>query len=245
MGIQNNLQEILFRVGFLLAAALLLWPKSMLLDPLPLVVALGFASIIAVVASVLLNPMIQLLSWLDEEQSQTEIDTNTTSVRAAEFMRKDFPSLSLDTPVENIPAVISAGGASCVLIMDQVGKLAGIITEADLFVKEEKLPRTDVTYLALFQQPVQPEFILKSYNSFRGRYRASEIMSQPVITIKGDRPISQAIHLIVKHGYKIIPVLDNSGEHVIGILTRTDLIRHFLGSTDVPGEKSPSQSPAG
>jgi CBS domain-containing protein len=242
------LQEILFRVGFLLAAALLLWPKNMLIDPLPLVIALGFASITAIIASVLLNPMIQVLTWLEEAQSQTTTEAASPSSKVKDFMRKDFPSLPLDTPVEQIPAILSKEGTGGVLIMDPSGKLTGIVTEADLFVKREKLPRTDLTYLALFQNPVQPEYISQSYSSIRGRYRASDIMSQPVVTISSDQPIGKAIHLMLNHGYKIIPVVEKTGgneEQVIGVLTRTDLIQQLLAPPEFADDKLPTQSVEG
>lgn len=231
----TGLLETLFRVGFLLAAALLLWPKSMLIDPLPLGVSLGFAAVTAVGASILLAPMLQVLSWL--EQARREPPTGSQpaapTLRVSDLMRTDFAAVPPDAPVEDVQAALAAHPAACVLVTEPSGRLAGIITEADLFVKQEKLPRTDVTYLALFEHPVKLENIVQAYQSLREQMKAADIMTQPVVTIQSDRPVGQAVQLFIAHGYKILPVVAAGGEaRVIGLLTRADMIRHFLGAPE-------------
>ena len=228
---QNNLQEILFRVGFLLISALLLWPKTMLLDPIPLAIAVGLASLTAISASLVLAPMIRVLSWLDEARAQAASVPVIPTYRVKDLMRNDFSLLSPDALVDEIPAVLSADRNGAIVVLSETGELAGILTEADLFVKEKKLPRTDVTYLALFDHPIQPNYLQQAYSSIRGKVSVGEIMSRPVVTLEADQPISRAVHLFVRHGYKVIPVVDPEG-HVTGVLTRADLIYRFLAQDE-------------
>ena len=61
---------------------------------------------------------------------------------------------------------------------------------------------------------------------------AKEIMSSPVLTIRGDMTISNFIDRLLKHGINGMPVVDSDGR-LEGIATRTDLfafeIRRELG----------------
>lgn len=245
VGAQYNLAEILFRVGLLLAASLLLWPKSLLVDPFPVLIALGFASVTAISASIVLAPMIQLFSWLEEAQSQFTPAVAAPAVPALlvkDVLNRDYLVIPPDTHIEEIPALLAAHRTDGALVVDALGKLRGIVTEADLFVKEETLPRTDVTYLTLFNQPVRPEYILETFASVRGQYRASDVMSHPVVTIETDKPLAMALQFFVTYGYKVIPVVNKSPENrdqLVGILTRADLIRKFLSSNHLSEEKLP------
>lgn len=56
---------------------------------------------------------------------------------------------------------------------------------------------------------------------------AKDIMTSPVITIKGDELLSNFIDLLLKNGINGMPVVDNEG-HIEGIVTRTDLFAFEL-----------------
>ncbi len=223
--------EALFRVGFLLAAALLLWPKNLLLDPLPIAIALGFASLTAAATAVLLVPILNLFSQFADARSKSAYAGAAPGLLVKDLMQDGLPSVSPDTPIEQIAVIFAENGTDYVLVLDERGHAAGIITEADLFIKEERLPRTDVTYLALFQQPIEARDIVHAYRRMRGMYRAAEIMTRPVVTIDCGQPVDEAIALFVKYGYQQVPVTEEGGsEHprVIGMLTRAGLIRRFF-----------------
>jgi CBS domain-containing protein len=61
---------------------------------------------------------------------------------------------------------------------------------------------------------------------------AKEIMSSPVLTVRGDMIISNFIDLLLKNGINGMPVVDSEGR-LEGIATKTDLfafeIRRELG----------------
>ncbi len=54
--------------------------------------------------------------------------------------------------------------------------------------------------------------------------RASDIMTQPVVTVHTDTPIHQAAELLTDHGIISLPVLDEDHQ-VVGIVSEADLIR--------------------
>jgi CBS domain-containing protein len=54
--------------------------------------------------------------------------------------------------------------------------------------------------------------------------RASEIMSQSVVTVHTDTPIREAARLLTDHGFTSLPVLDDD-DRIVGIVSEVDLIR--------------------
>ena len=53
----------------------------------------------------------------------------------------------------------------------------------------------------------------------------ADIMSKKPITIRSDAPIGEAAKLFVKHRIRRVPVVD--GEKMVGIVSRSDIVRFF------------------
>jgi len=53
--------------------------------------------------------------------------------------------------------------------------------------------------------------------------KAKEIMSTPLITIEPHAPLEEAARLMVRHGIKKLPVVDDG--RLVGIITTSDLVR--------------------
>ena len=56
--------------------------------------------------------------------------------------------------------------------------------------------------------------------------RVKEIMKSPVITVNKDATVKECGDLLEKHGINGAPVVD--GEHVVGLITRTDIFKSVL-----------------
>jgi CBS domain-containing protein len=57
-------------------------------------------------------------------------------------------------------------------------------------------------------------------------------MTTKVVTTVADVPLARAARLMTRHGVKRLPVLDPDGRHLVGVVSRTDLLRAFLRSDD-------------
>jgi len=56
-----------------------------------------------------------------------------------------------------------------------------------------------------------------------------DIMTQDVVTVPADAPLSDAVELMVRHHVKRLPVMGVNG--VIGMISRVDLLHAFLVAT--------------
>ncbi|MFQ6026651.1 MAG: HPP family protein, partial [Dehalococcoidia bacterium] len=63
--------------------------------------------------------------------------------------------------------------------------------------------------------------------------RAKEIMSAPVVTLRPDATVGEAVDLMLSHQISCLPVVDDR-ERLVGILTHTDFGLHqkFLPLAD-------------
>jgi CBS domain-containing protein len=62
------------------------------------------------------------------------------------------------------------------------------------------------------------------------------VMSRPPVTIAPDRDVAEATHLVLERRIGCLPVVD--GDRLVGIVTRTDLLRRFERDASRPAERT-------
>jgi len=93
------------------------------------------------------------------------------------------------------------------------GKVLGIISNSDLNKMEH--------HFTLFQSPEAAQ----SNSQIFSTILAKEVMATPVVTIRGDVDVMEAVDIFIENAFHAIPVI-NSEHNLEGILTTFDLIRH-------------------
>jgi CBS domain-containing protein len=109
-------------------------------------------------------------------------------------------------------------------VVNQDGKLVGVLSEADLMWQETGV---DLPPYFMFLDSViyleNPARYEKELHKALGQ-TVEEVMSDRAISIKGDRPLKEAAHLMHKREVRRLPVVDDAGK-VVGIITRGDIVR--------------------
>lgn len=72
--------------------------------------------------------------------------------------------------------------------------------------------------------------------------RIEQIMRRPPITVSAHAAVEQAASLMAKHGIHALPVVTEPDEHLLGIITTTDIIHAALHS-DRDGKTKTDESP--
>jgi CBS-domain-containing membrane protein len=111
---------------------------------------------------------------------------------------------------------------SALPVLDGQGRVVGVVSEADLLLKEEfpeGPPRG-----RLFQGRRRRETRAKAAAG-----TAAKLMTSPAVTIGPDASVAEAARLLHRHGIKRLPVVDPAGP-LLGILSRADLLKVFLRS---------------
>lgn len=99
-------------------------------------------------------------------------------------------------------------------IVDRDGDLVGLVTDRDL------------SRLAMGSQQDMP---LSFERDMLHRRRIREIMSTEVETVEPDQELRDAALLLLENKIGCLPVVE--GRHVVGILTESDFVRHYLESS--------------
>ena len=227
--LENSYARITVRVGLLLLPAILLWPRGALLDPLPLLIALSAATLVTIAVNYTLTPLLHAYAWLDEAGTNVENPDqlmNTLLVR--DLMDRNFVTIFMQTPVPDIARLLTEKRMECLPVIDNERHLLGIVTENDLFVKEERLPRTRMTYQTVFGMPITPEHLHNVYAQRGAIFTAADVMTSKVICVKETASIGQAIRLMVSYGFRCLPVLEGEQDadgKLVGIITRSGIVR--------------------
>ncbi len=125
------------------------------------------------------------------------------------------------TPVLEARALMLKEGIRHLLVIDD-GRVQGIVTDRDIRLN---LP-SPATSLSVWE-----------INHLLARLTVASVMTRSVIVIDPERDAREAARIMVDHKIGALPVLD--GEHLLGIITETDLLRAFVASPE------PAAEPAG
>lgn len=137
------------------------------------------------------------------------------------------PSPVTATPrstLREVAALLIRHRISSVPVVDEDGRVAGIVTEADLFLKEKSIPFSGVRSLTLFNEWVGPEAVDGPRKDL-DRYTAADVMSRNVICAEAEDEVRLVARMMVRNDVKRVPVLSHG--KLVGMLTRHDLIRRI------------------
>jgi len=123
------------------------------------------------------------------------------------------------TGFKEIAGLLAEYRISALPVVDDAGRLVGVVSEADLLLKEAFGPG-DTHHL------VESRRTRREHDK-AGALVARDLMTSPAVTIRPDAPIAEAARVMHDKTVKRLPVVDEDGR-VVGIVTRSDLLRVFL-----------------
>ncbi|MGL5270383.1 MAG: CBS domain-containing protein [Selenomonadaceae bacterium] len=149
-----------------------------------------------------------------------------TVIRAKDIMAKKLITVGPKETVQEVARLLVEHNISGVPVVDETGKLLGIISEGDLLHKEvaPKLPNMlNILGAIIFYNGV------KEYKTAFQKMLAStaeEIMTKRVVSVAEDADISEIGELMLEHHIKRVPVVREG--ILVGIIGRNDMMRLLL-----------------
>jgi len=140
-------------------------------------------------------------------------------------MTRDVVSVTPDTPLKDVAAAIVERGISGLPVCDADGAVVGVLSEADLLVKQGGSPeRSGGLFAWLVETASAPDLAkLRAHT-------AGEAMTSPAVTVETASPVSEAARTMVSLGVNRLPVVEDG--RLVGIVTRADLVRLFTRSDE-------------
>src|SRR5262249_2064309 len=128
-----------------------------------------------------------------------------------------------ETQLKEVAEQLSERGISGLPVVNAEGEVLGVISEADVLVKEARTAPRRPGLLAWLIDPADPRAQLKLEARVAG-----EAMSMPAITIAPYASAAAAAGGRLEQGINRLPVVKNG--RLVGIVTRADLVRAFARS---------------
>jgi CBS domain-containing protein len=135
-------------------------------------------------------------------------------------MSTDAATVREGTPFKDVVRALAQRDVSAVPVVDREGHVLGVVSEADLLIK---------------QGTQEIEFTRSLANWWRGRRNirralaitAAQLMTKPAVTVTDKATVAGAARLMTQHNVKRLPVVDAGGK-LVGIVSRKDVLTVFL-----------------
>jgi CBS domain-containing protein len=140
-------------------------------------------------------------------------------MNAADIMTPDVITVGPDTPLDQIVTLMLDGRISGIPVVDE-DAVIGIVTEGDLLRRVElgsEPRRSHLLELVSRATPLAAEYVRS-----HGR-KASEVMTESVITVDDTTPIAEIARILETRRIKRVPVLRDG--KLVGIVSRANLLR--------------------
>ena len=146
-------------------------------------------------------------------------------MKLSEVMTRNPVAVGPETPLKDVAAILLEHRISGVPVIGERLEVLGVVSEADIIAKEAG---SDPHEGRLISWLLGGRYV--DHEKVAAR-TAAEAMGSPAITVTERQTVADAARLMTDLGIKRLPVVDDDGV-LIGIVTRTDLVRAFSRSDE-------------
>jgi CBS domain-containing protein len=150
-------------------------------------------------------------------------------IKVADIMDRDVVTALPGDDVESLIKLLRRHELPGVPVVDDDGRLVGIVTESDLVLREEDADLHLPHYFELFGGIVFLEPLKHLEDRLRKAFatRVREMMTTNVLTIAPSASVHEAARLISRSGHNRLPVTE--GRRLVGVVTRVDCLAALSG----------------
>lgn len=148
---------------------------------------------------------------------QTRRSLLPRQIRVGDVMTREPKAAGVKMPAGEVARLMLSANFHAVPVVDAEHFPLGIVTQGDL-IERAGLP----IRLGLLEELDHPG--LGAALTAVSAKNAEDVMSRPVVTVKTDRPLGDAVALLLERGLKRLPAVDTQGR-LVGMLSRSDIFR--------------------
>lgn len=147
---------------------------------------------------------------------------------AQDVMTREVVTIPNTATLRDAAEIFTAKHISGAPVIEADGKVVGMVTEADILDfdrREAAIPRTGAFGVFLISE----EQLKKAYDDGLA-LSVEKLMARKVISATPHTPLTELMRLMVTKKINRIPIVD--GNRLAGIVTREDVLRGLLASTE-------------
>jgi CBS-domain-containing membrane protein len=156
-------------------------------------------------------------------------------ITVKDIMTTDVISVKLDTEILEAARILLKKRFNGLPVVDDIGKVVGIICQSDLVAQEKSLP---IPTLFTFLDGFIPLTSVKKMESEIQKIAAITVrdaMTKNPVTVKTNTRIETVAALMADKKFHTLPVLDDDGI-LVGIIGKEDLLRTIIKKSSSTGE---------
>jgi CBS-domain-containing membrane protein len=141
-------------------------------------------------------------------------------MKASDIMVTDVIAVKPESDVPEVAALLLTNHISAVPVVDDAGRLVGMISEGDLIRRGEAETGHERPWwlkLLMGREILAAEFLREHSR------RVGDLMTRQVVSAEPDTPVAEIATLLERHRIKRVPIVQNG--KVIGIVSRANLIQ--------------------
>ncbi|SER52792.1 BON domain-containing protein [Faunimonas pinastri] len=146
-------------------------------------------------------------------------------MRAADIMTVPVISVSPETSLKDAVELMLQHHVSGLPVTDADGRLAGVISEADLLCRKEL--GTERRHARWLEFIFGAGHFAEDYARSRGR-QVNEVMTSRVVTGSPETPLETVVDLMNRHRIKRLPIVESG--RLVGIVSRSDVLHALAGA---------------
>ena len=144
-----------------------------------------------------------------------------------DIMTKNVITVKKDASIREIAQTIVDHDISGLPVVDEEGKVCGIVSEGDLVRKEFAPELPDE--LCILGAVIYYSGLREYQDAFRkiAAISAEQLMTKKVVAVHEDDDVSKVAKIMYDKHVKRVPVLDGE-KHLLGIVSRRDIVQMML-----------------
>lgn len=147
------------------------------------------------------------------------------NLEVAEFMEHNPVAARPEMPIADLVVLLSRNHVRALPVVDDEGRLIGVVSETDLFIKSKGVPFSLEKVPTLLGQTVEKDHLADMEPP--EQVTVGEVMSEGPVTIGPNSTLEEAAMLMFKRRLSVLPVVD--GDRLIGMVRRIYLLRQIYG----------------
>lgn len=150
-------------------------------------------------------------------------------MKAREIMVQPVVTVRRETSLAEAARLLLDHRFGCLPVVDDAGRLCGIITEAEFAAKERGIPFSTLLLPQVFNEWMPPQGIERIYQAARTT-AVGDIMSTEPVSVSEEASIEVVVKQMLYRDINHVPVIRDGIP--VGIISRHDLLRIMIADTE-------------
>jgi len=147
-------------------------------------------------------------------------------LKAGDIMTKEVVAVHPETEIVQAARLLLERHINGLPVVDQEGRLEGIICQDDLVTQQKKIPIPSYFILLDSLIPLTSQKDIEKALKKMAAVTVGEAMSTDLITVGPDTELEEIATLMVKHNIHTVPVIDEG--KLVGIIGKEDILKTIM-----------------